>query len=40
MSKNNVWYCYDNENVYPLDFKDVKTNGFPILLFYHKMPKN
>ena len=38
MSKNNVWYCYDNENVYPVDFKDIKTNGFPILLFYHKMP--
>ena len=39
MSKNNVWYCYDDENVYPVDFKDIKTGGFPILLFYHKMIK-
>ena len=37
MGKNNVWYCYDNENVYPIDFKDIKNNGYPVLLFYHKL---
>ena len=39
MSKNNVWYCYDDENVYPVEFKDIQNNGFPILLFYHKIFK-
>ena len=39
MSKNNVWYCYDNEIVYPIDFKDIKNNGYPIALFYHKIFK-
>ena len=40
MSKNNVWYCYDNESVFPIDFKDIKKNGYPIALFYHKIFKN
>ena len=39
MSKNNVWYCYDNEDVYPVDFKDIKNKGFPTILFYHKIFK-
>ena len=39
VSKNNVWYCYDNESVYPIDFKDIKKNGYPIALFYHKLFK-
>ena len=37
MGNNNVWYCYDNENVYPIDFKDIKNNGYAVLLFYHKL---
>ena len=39
MSKNNVWYCYDDENVYPVDFNDIQNNGYPVLLFYHKIFK-
>ena len=39
MSQNNVWYCYDDENVYPVDFKDIENKGYPILLFYHKIFK-
>ena len=37
MGKNNEWYCYDNENVYPVSFQDIQNNGFPIVLFYHKL---
>ena len=39
MSKNNVWYCYDDDNVYPIDFKDIQKNGYCIALFYHKLFK-
>ena len=39
MGKNNVWFCYDNEDVYPVEFKDIKNNGHPIILFYHKIFK-
>ena len=34
MGKNNDWYCYDDENVYPVSFQDIKNNGYPIVLFY------
>ena len=37
MGKNNDWYCYENENVYQVSFQDIKDNGFPIVLFYHKL---
>ena len=37
MGKNNDWYCYDNENVYQTTFQDINNNGYPIVLFYHKM---
>ena len=37
MGKNNDWYCYDNENVYQVSFEDIKNNGYPVVLFYHKM---
>ena len=39
IGKNNDWYCYDNENVYPVTFQEIKNNGFPILLIYHKLVK-
>ena len=37
MGKNNDWYCYDDENVYPVSFEDIKNNGYPVVLFYHKL---
>jgi ubiquitin C-terminal hydrolase len=37
MGKNNDWYCYDNENIYPVTFQQIKNNGIPIVLFYHKL---
>ena len=37
MGKNNDWYCYDDENVYQSSFQDIKNNGYPIILFYHKL---
>ena len=37
MGKNNEWYCYDDENVYPTSFQDITNNGYPIILFYHKL---
>ena len=37
MGKNNDWYCYDDENVYSVSFQDIKNNGYPIILFYHKL---
>ena len=39
MGKNNDWYCYDNENIYPVTFQEIKNNGFPVVLFYHKLVK-
>ena len=40
MGKNNDWYSYNNENVYPVSFKDIKNKGYPIALFYQKiLPK-
>ena len=40
MGKNNDWYCYNDENVYPVSFQDIKNNGYPIALFYQKiLPK-
>ena len=37
MGKNNDWYCYDDENVYPVSFQDIKNNGYPTVLFYIKL---
>ena len=37
MNKDEQWYCYDNENVYHADFKDIRSNGYPIILLYHKI---
>ena len=39
MGKKNDWYCYDNENVYSVTFDDIKNNGYPVALFYHKLTK-
>ena len=39
MGKNNDWFCYDNENVYPVTFQEIKNNGFPVVLIYHKLLK-
>ena len=39
IGKNNDWYCYDNENVYPVTFQEIKNNGFPVVLIYHKLVK-
>ena len=39
MGKNNDWYCYDDENVCPVTFQEIKNNGFPIVLIYHKLIK-
>ena len=37
MNKDDQWYCYDNENVFHADFKDIRNNGYPIILLYHKI---
>ena len=37
MGKNNEWYCYFDENVYPVSFQDIKNNGYPVALFYQKL---
>ena len=37
IGKNNDWYCYDDENVYPVTLQEIKNNGFPVALFYHKL---
>ena len=39
VQKNNDWYCYDDENVYSVDFNDIVNNGYPLVLFYHKLIK-
>ena len=39
MGKNHDWFCYDNENVYPVTFQEIKNNGFPVVLIYHKLVK-
>ena len=39
MTKNSDWYCYDNENVYPVTFQEITNNGYPVVLFYHKLVK-
>jgi ubiquitin C-terminal hydrolase len=39
IGKNNDWYCYDDENVYPVTFQEIKNNGIPQILFYHKLSK-
>ena len=37
MGKNDDWYCYDDDNIYPVSFEDIKNNGHPVALFYHKL---
>jgi ubiquitin C-terminal hydrolase len=37
VGKKSDWYCYDNENIYPVTFEEIKNNGFPVILFYHKL---
>ena len=32
VGKNNDWYCYDDENVYPVSFQDIKNNNS---CYYH-----
>ena len=39
MGKKNDWYCYEDENVYSVTFDDIKNNGYPVVLFYHKLTK-
>ena len=39
IGKNNDWFCYDNEKTYPATFQEIKNNGFPFILFYHKLSK-
>ena len=39
MGKKNDWYCYEDENVYSVTFDDIKNNGYPVALFYHKLTK-
>ena len=37
MGKSNDWNCYNDENVYPVSFEDIKNSGYPIALFYQKI---
>jgi len=37
MGKNGDWYCYDDDNIYPVSFEDIKNNEHPVALFYHKL---
>ena len=39
VGKNNDWYCYDDESVYPVTFQEIKNNGIPQVLIYHKLSK-
>ena len=39
MGKKNDWYCYEDENVYSVTIDDIKNNGYPVVLFYHKLTK-
>ena len=39
MGRKNDWYCYEDENVYSVTFDDIKNNGYPVVLFYHKLTK-
>ena len=39
MGKKSDWYCYEDENVYSVSFDDIKNNGYPVALFYHKLTK-
>ena len=39
MGKKNDWYCYEDENVYSVPIDDIKNNGYPVALFYHKLIK-
>ena len=39
MGKKSDWYCYEDENVYSVTFDDIKNNGYPVVLFYHKLTK-
>ena len=37
--KNSDWHCYEDENVYTVSLDDIKNNGYPVVLFYHKLTK-
>ena len=37
IGKNDEWQCYDDENIYPVSFQDMKNIGYPTVLFYHKL---
>ena len=39
MGKRSDWYCYEDENVYSVTLDDIKNNGYPVVLFYHKLTK-
>ena len=39
MGKRSDWYCYEDENVYSVTLDDIKNNGYPVALFYHKLTK-
>ena len=39
MGKRGDWYCYEDENVYSVNFENIKNNGYPVVLFYHKLTK-
>ena len=40
IGKKGDWYCYEDENVYSVNFENIKNNGYPVVLFYHKLTKN
>ena len=39
IGKKGDWYCYEDENVYSVNFENIKNNGYPVVLFYHKLTK-
>ena len=39
IGKRGDWYCYEDENVYSVNFENIKNNGYPVVLFYHKLTK-
>ena len=39
MGKKSDWCCYEDENVYTVSLDDIKNNGYPVVLFYHKLTK-
>ena len=39
MGKKGDWCCYEDENVDTVSLDDIKNNGYPVVLFYHKLTK-